>query len=284
MMLARPGRFRGLWPLASGAKFFSLLDALNAVSLVAYAAATAVYLAFHGGLRPPLARAGWALLLLGWAVQTVDIGIRCVHGQHPASSITEAMAFTAWMIVGGYLIASLRYRIEAVGAFAVPAALILLLLARVVPGGENAPPGGLGVMHVFLATLGVAAFALAAAIEIVYLVQARRLKRKRFDRLGGGNAPLESLDRLAARIVSIGFPVFTLALVTGAVWVARLGLVRVGSRPEYVLAVASWLAFGILLVARAGAGWQGRRAAWLTVAGFSGVILVVLGYFVRLAV
>jgi ABC-type uncharacterized transport system permease subunit len=261
------------------------VDALNAASLVAYAAATCIYLAFHSGLRAPMARFGRAVLFLGWIVQTVDIGIRCVHAQHPVSSITEAMAFIAWMIVGGYLGASLRYRLDAAGAFAVPAALILLLLARVVPGGEGAPPGSLGMMHVFLATLGVAAFALAAAIEIVYLVQERRLKRKELDGLGRGLAPLDTLDRLAARIVSIGFPIFTLALVTGAVWVARLGLSKVSNiRPEYVLAIASWVAFGVLLVARAGGGWQGRRAAWLTVGGFSGVILVVLGYFLRLAV
>src|SRR5204863_480357 len=81
----------------------------------------------------------------------------------------------------------------------------------------------------------------------------------------------------AARCVSIGFPIFTVALVTGAIVVARMGLVQKGvMRPEYVAAIASWVAFGVLLVARVG-GWQGRRAAWLTVSGFAGVLLVVLG-------
>jgi ABC-type uncharacterized transport system permease subunit len=258
------------------------VDALNAVSLVAYAAAAALYMAFHAGPRRAQGRAARIILALGWVVQTVDIGIRCVHLQHPASSTPEAMAFIAWTIVGGYLLSSLRYRLEAAGAFAVPAALILLLLARVVPAGEAAPGGSLGTLHIFLATLGVATFALASVLEIVYLVQERRLKRKQLDR--GGGAPLDTLDRLAARCVSIGFPIFTLALVTGAVWVARLGLVQKGTvRPEYVLAVASWLAFGVLLVARVG-GWQGRRAAWLTVSGFAGVLLVVLGYFLRATV
>jgi ABC-type uncharacterized transport system permease subunit len=196
------------------------------------------------------------------------------------------MAFIAWAITGGYLLATLRYRLDVAGAFVVPAALVLLLLARVVPADETAPPGSLGMVHVALATLGVATFALAAAIETVYLLQERRLKRKQLDGLHGGNAPLDTLDRLAARCVSIGFPVFTLALVTGAVWVARLGVMSRGGtlRPEYLAALASWLAFGVLLVARAGAGWQGRRAAWLTVGGFSGVVLVVLGYVIRAAV
>src|SRR5438876_10258864 len=93
------------------------VDALNAVSLIAYAVATVLYLAFQAGLRPPLARAGRIVLGLGWVVQTVDIGIRCVHLQHPASSTPEAMAFIAWMIVCGYILASLRYRLHAAGAF-----------------------------------------------------------------------------------------------------------------------------------------------------------------------
>jgi ABC-type uncharacterized transport system permease subunit len=262
------------------------VDALNAVSLIAYVAATLLYLGYQAGLRKPLAQAGRIVSAAGWVVQTVDIGIRCVHLQHPASSTAEAMAFIAWMIVGGYLLASLRYRLDAAGAFAVPAALILLLLARVVPAAEAAPAGSLGTLHIFLATLGVATFALASAIEVLYLVQERRLKRKQLDRLRGGGAPLDTLDRLAARCVSVGFPIFTLALVTGAIWVARLGLVKSGAavRPEYLLAVASWVAFGVLLVARVGGGWQGRRAAWLTVSGFAGVVMVVIGYFIRAAV
>jgi ABC-type uncharacterized transport system permease subunit len=260
------------------------VDALNAVSLVAYAAATVLYLALHAQPRIALARAARIILALGWVVQTVDIGIRCVHMQHPASSTPEAMAFIAWTLVAGFLLASLRYRLEAAGAFAVPGAVILLLLARVVPAGEAAPAGPLMNVHIFLATLGVATFALASIIEILYLVQERRLKRKQLDRLRVGGVPLDTLDRLAARCVSIGFPIFTVALVTGAIVVARMGLVQKGVvRPEYVLAVASWLAFGVLLVARVG-GWQGRRAAWLTVSGFAGVLLVVLGYFIRAAV
>jgi ABC-type uncharacterized transport system permease subunit len=156
----------------------------------------------------------------------------------------------------------------------------------VVPGEGSAPASSLGTLHIFLATLGVATFALASVIEVLYLVQERRLKRKQMDRLRGGGAPLDTLDRLAARCVSIGFPIFTLALITGALWVARLGILHRGGavRPEYLLALASWVAFGVLLVARVGGGWQGRRAAWLTVSGFAGVVLVVLGYFIRAAV
>ena len=139
--------------------------------------------------------------------------------------------------------------------------------------------GRLGQAHILLATLGVAVFAFAAVLAIVYLFQDRSLKRKQLERVMARGTPLETLDRLAHRCVSIGFPVFTLAIVTGAIWVARLGLLhgRGTLRPEYLLAVGTWVAFAVLLVARVGAGWRGRRAAWLTLGGFGGTALVVGG-------
>ena len=66
-------------------------------------------------------------------------------------------------------------------------------------------------------------FALASALSAIYLAEDRALKRKKFDTLAfkDGGAPLESLDRLAHRLVWVGFPIFTVALVLGAIWVAQ---------------------------------------------------------------
>jgi ABC-type uncharacterized transport system permease subunit len=169
----------------------------------------------------------------------------------------------------------------------VPAVVALILLARLAPAEASVPAmGRLGQAHILLATLGVAVFAFAAALAIVYLFQDRSLKRKQLDRAIARGTPLETLDRLAHRCVSIGFPVFTLAIVTGAIWVARLGLLHGHGavRPEYLIAVGTWIAYAVLLIARVGAGWRGRRAAWLTLGGFGGTAVVVAAYFLRYAV
>jgi ABC-type uncharacterized transport system permease subunit len=197
------------------------------------------------------------------------------------------MSFVSFMIAAGYFGASLRYRLPAAGAFAVPAALVLLVLARVLPAEPGTPAmGTLGRTHIFLATLGVAVFALAAVLALLYLFEDRQLRRKQFGRMMGRGTPLETLDSLALRCVSVGFPIFTVAIVTGAMWIARLGVLhgRAALRPEYVLAIATWVAFGVLLLARVGAGWRGRRAAWLTLGGFGGAVLVLMVYVLRHAV
>jgi ABC-type uncharacterized transport system permease subunit len=259
---------------------------LTTVEILAYAIASALYLGSLLTNRAQAPRVARIALGLGVALQLVDIGVRCFSRQNPVSSTPEAVAFVAFLIAAATLMAGIRYHLTAGAAFAVPASLTLLLLARLVPVGNDAPlMGPLGLTHIFLATLGVAVFALAAVLAVLFLVEEGRLKRKRFDRVGR-EAPLATLDRLALRCVSIGFPIFTVALLTGAIWIARLGGIAAAEahRPEYLIAVAAWLAFGVLLVARVGAGWRGRRAAWLTLAGFTGTLLVLFFYVLRVAV
>lgn len=262
-----------------------LLPLVELAEIAAYGGASAIYLAYHAGLRDRVGRLARAIFLAGFALHLVDIGGHCFRGQHPLSSTPEATTFVAWLVAGGFLLASFRYRLAAAGAFAAPAVLVLVLLARVLPGGPDiAKLGPLAHVHIFLSTVGEALFAFAAILAVLYLVQERQLKRKEFARIKhAGTAPLDTLDRLATRSVQLGFPIFTLAIVTGAVLVARLGLLQGGSgvRVEYLVAVVSWLAFGVLLIARVGVGWSGRRAAYLTLGGFAGALLVLVGYFLR---
>ncbi len=64
-----------------------------------------------------------------------------------------------------------------------PAVVALILLARLAPAEASVPAmGRLGQAHILLATLGVAVFAFAAVLAIVYLFQDRSLKRKQLDR------------------------------------------------------------------------------------------------------
>ena len=82
-------------------------------------------------------------------------------------------------------------------------------------------------------------------------------------------------DVIEPKSVLIGFPIFTVAMVTGALFMARLGR---GVRVEYVVATFAWSAFAALLIARHTAGWRGRKTAQLTILGFT-ASLVVLGIY-----
>ena len=251
------------------------------VAAVAYAAASAallVVLAGHAKARP----IALALVGIAFAAHGTDIGWRGVQHVHPAESVREAIGFLAFIITGGYLVASMRYRLTLGGAVVVPVSLVLLLLARLTPAGE-APESlsALGRVHIVLATIGVGVFALASALSAIYLAEDRALKKKKFDSaaLKDGGAPIEVLDRISHRLIWIGFPIFTVALVLGAVWTSRLG--EGLGRIEYVLAAVTWLAYAALLVARQIYGWRGRRAARLTLEGFATALAVLVIYLIR---
>ena len=257
------------------------------VAAIAYAAAAAVLLAVLAG-RTKLRTLALALVGVAWLAHGADIGWRGTEHVHPAESVREALGFLAWIITGGYLLASARYRLTLGGVVVMPVSLILLLLARLTPEGGSAPEGStpedvslLGRVHISLATIGVAVFAVASVLSAIYLAEDRALKAKKLDGpvFADRGAPLEALDRLSHRLIWLGFPIFTVALVLGAVWTARLGE-GVG-RIEYVLAAVTWIAFATLLVARQIYGWRGRRAARLTLQGFACALAVLLIYLVR---
>jgi ABC-type uncharacterized transport system permease subunit len=255
---------------------------LFAATAVLYGLCALLSFAYLGGLSERAAVWARRLLPLAFLVHTVEVGARGVARLHPVSSVREALGFAAWLLIGVFLLAQMKRRLDAVGAFVVPVALVLVVVARLTPtlDASTAGLGVLGRVHISLATLGLAVFALATAVAVLYLFEERQLKRKRLGVLLKRGTALETLDALAHRCVQVGFPIFTVSIVTGAVWTARLGA---GMRPEYAIAGVAWAAFAALLVARVTAGWRGRRAALLTVIGFGAALVVMAAYLVRAA-
>lgn len=251
------------------------------IAVALYASSAVSYFAVAGGR---LSLRGAALALCGAAVlaHAVDIGWRGTLRVHPAQSVREALGFLAFMLSAGYLLTSLRYRLSLAGVVLMPLVLGLLLIARLTPAGDDSLSlNVLGRVHISLATIGVAIFALASALSVIYLAEDRTLKKKRFDTLSfrEKGAPLESLDRAVHALVWTGFPVFTVALILGLVWGSQRG--AGWDRPEYPLAFVTWAAFASLLITRTVYGWRGRRSAWLTLLGFSAALLVLLVYLLR---
>ena len=261
--------------------------AMLAAVFLLYFLACILYLSFLVTPYDRVAVAARIVLLLGLTAHTIDIGVRCVHGIHPVATTQDAISFSAWLLVGAYLLISIRYKSVVVGAFVAPVALVGMVVARLAVTGPGAatPPGlsALGRVHITLAMVGVALFTLAAGVAALYLVSESQIRAKKIGVLQQRGLPLATLDALGHRFITLGFPVFTIALVTGALWVVQLHLPGGALRPEYVISMIAWLAFAGLLVARVAAGWQGRRAAWVTLAGFSGA-LVVLGIYLLRAV
>jgi ABC-type uncharacterized transport system permease subunit len=252
------------------------------IAIGLYAAATAIYLVGFLASRAGAARLARGLLVLAVLGHGVDIGWRGVESVHPAASVREALGFLAWIAAGGFLAATWRYRVDLAGLVASAGTLAVLAVARLSPAGaEQAGLNALGRIHIMLAVTGVAMFAIATVLALLYLLEERSLKRKLFDKhtFKSNAAPLEKLDRIGHRLVLAAFPIFSVAVALGIVWVAQRGSGL--GRPEYPFAIASWVTFAALIVARLAYGWRGRRTAILTLAGFAAAVIVLVIYLTR---
>jgi ABC-type uncharacterized transport system permease subunit len=199
-----------------------------------------------------------------------------VEGIHQATSL---MALSAAVI---FLLVSRFWRVDVIGAFVAPVSLAALLAARFVGMPDVAPPVKNAVLplHVTAILLASALFSIASALAVTYLLQEKQLKQKRAIGLLQRLPPLDVLDRASHRFLLAGFPLLTLGIVTGLLWIGKLGEGG-GSTLRNTLAYASWFLFAAVLLGRSAGGWRGRRAAWGTILGFGCAVLVFLVYLVR---
>jgi cytochrome c-type biogenesis protein CcsB len=78
----------------------------------------------------------------------------------------------------------------------------------------------------------------------------------------------KTLDRLAYRVVAFAFPIWTFAIIAGAIWAEQAWSRYWGWDPKETWSFITWLGYAAYLHARATAGWRGRRAAMLSLIAF----------------
>lgn len=241
-------------------------------ALLAYGEAAVAY---AGELRGPgLAGrlATWGVRL-GWLAQTALLAVQLLDADgFPWGTWAGALNLFVWLVVSAYLIWGCRARYRLLGLAVMPPAAVLLFAAWAGGGTgirEGDRAGALLAAHVGLMLAGFAALTLAAGMAGLYLWQERRLKRHDRTLLRLRVAPLDALDRLAARIVLGG-----LALLAGGI-VAGLASFDAG---DFDLAMAVtlvvWAVYAGLLVLRREAGLRAGRAARLTLAAAMLIVLV----------
>jgi len=108
---------------------------------------------------------------------------------------------------------------------------------------------------------------------VLYLVQERRLKQKKTRPTPSRLPPLEVLDQLSLRMIQVGFPLLTLAIISG--WLLGTGRSNAAASARLLSVHIVWLLYAVLLHFRLWIGWRGRRLAWLTVFGLVAAIVSV---------
>jgi ABC-type uncharacterized transport system permease subunit len=252
-----------------------LVELLFWPALLAYGEAAVAYVgeAKRPGLAGRLATWG---VRIGWLMQTALLAVQAARAEgFPWSSWAGSLNLFVWLVVGAYLIWGCQARYRLLGLAVLPLAVALFLIARIAGGtgtGAHSDYSNLFlVLHVGLVLAAFAGFTLAAALSALYLWQERRLKRRETSILRQPAPALARLDEVAARTIVVALPALTLGIAVG---IARLSDRGGGLDALMAVTVLTWTVYGGYLVLRYLAGWRGRRAAYLVLAGFVLVAVV----------
>lgn len=253
---------------------------------ILYFAAFAAYV-WHFVSRKLLAgRVATGLLMLAVLVHTFVLGMYTMElGLPPMAGRTGAVSTFVWMLGVSYLSIEVSTDERGIGVFVTP--LLVSLQGLVahgamptdVPAYFAAP---FVAVHVGALLFAYASFALACVIGITYVLLFRELKRRTpgvfFQRLPS----LQVLDRMNMRAVGIGWLLLTIGLAGGAAWLREVSAHVANdprlphmtlTDPKILMAVITWIVYGLLLATRQWAGLTPRRAAWLSAVGFALVLL-----------
>jgi ABC-type transport system involved in cytochrome c biogenesis permease subunit len=262
---------------------------VTAFTLILYAVAAVLY-AVHFARRDPRAgRAATITLAAAVLTHTFLLGMHTMQvGHAPLVGRGEAVSFFIWLLAVLYLYVEMTTTERAMGVFVVS----LLALLFVIPMTSSDPTGRpplldtpLFVAHVTFVLVSYASYALASVLSITYLLLLRELKRKRPGVFFARLPPLRTLDSMNVRAVTVGSVFLTISLLIGIIWISqarasghvdpRVQEMSIAD-PKILMAVVTWALYAFQLYARQLLGWGGRRAAWLSVAGFASILVNML--------
>ena len=247
------------------------------------------------------------------AVSVVTRG--AAAGRVPWGNMYEYASMVGLIVVAIYLLVVERsWKTEAVGGFALGTTVLIMAGATLlyVPPGPLVPAlDSYWIrIHVVAAMTGSALFTLGFLFTVLYLKQDGRERREArrvapapvpaLVAVGGGERPEDyvpaepeaesaggsprasrlpasaTLDRLAYRTIAFAFPIWTFAVIAGAIWAEEAWGRYWAWDPKEVWSFVTWVVFAGYLHARATVGWRGRRAAVLAVVGFAALVFNVV--------
>lgn len=221
------------------------------------------------------ANIGMSLTWLAGGILLVGVVLRGIWaGRVPWGNMYEFSISSAVGILFVFLIWSTQRNLRWLGLFVTIPTLLTLGLAVTVLYTESAQlvPALKSywlVIHVFAAIVGGGAFTVGAATAGLSLISGKGW----FQQL----PPREKLEGLTHKVVAFSFPIWTFAVVAGAIWAENSWGRYWGWDPKETWAFITWVIFAAYLHARSTAGWKHQKASVIAIVGWLSFLINYFG-------
>ncbi len=253
----------------------------NSVLFVSFVT-SAVYLVFFFSQKEKLRTVARMIFLGSGILQSLYILSRyLIAGYTPITSQHEAVVFFAWSVTWAYLSFHWRYSVKNFGTFVSILVLIMLVIASSVSREFHPLAPALQSLwlpvHAGVAVMAYGFLALAFCGGIMYLLQERELKSKRFGFFFSRLPSLDALDQLNSHCLTVGFALLTLGIITGSVWARQAWGTYWHWDPKETWSLITWFLYAAQIHQRVTVGWRGKRAAVMAIIGFCSVLFTLWG-------
>jgi ABC-type transport system involved in cytochrome c biogenesis permease subunit len=259
------------------------------VAIPLHQLAAAIYLvaglAAGLGLALPAPRLGRAAVLLLAAGALVHgacfVALHSAELPPPLTNLPMAMSFTAWVGALFFLLLLLRAKLAGLVVLVAPLIFLAVFFAALrLPAAGPATFSGSGSWphaHVLLASGGLALLGVAGLAGVLFLIEHRRLKAKQRIPRRLRLPTLEALDRVNVAALALGFPLLTLGVLSGVIWLSTESGRLWTASPHETWSALAWAVYAVLVGARFGAQQGARQAAVSAVGGFAFLLFAVVG-------
>lgn len=251
-----------------------------------YVGATVLY-AYQFVLRRQQV-AWWARFFTGagFLLHTASIGANSMARGGTTFTGANQLVLASWALVLLYFVLEHLLRIRIYGAFLIPVAVAILIIAQLIKGSavdfesQSELVKGFGVaFHVALIVFANAGFAFGAVSAGLYLYQSSQLKHHRSNRVSRRLPSLATLQMVARRSISLAFPIYSAGLTLGVTRAIQADVGGWWSDPRVMMSGVVWMTFAVYLVATYRHGVSSRTNAWIALVGF--VFVVILAIIAR---
>jgi ABC-type transport system involved in cytochrome c biogenesis permease subunit len=273
-------------------------------SFIFYILATVLYLGYWVFKKKWIGQTATAMSFVALMSTSMILISRAGESGHaPFSNLWESMMLFVWATNAGYLIMEYKHKFKSIGIAVMALESIAMLSALMLPyrfksveplnpalqskwhwmtdllstwGMEKYAIGWLD-FHVFTTFIGYAGFAISFGLSILYLIKERSEAKSKRNALIDSFPPARTLDELSYRAIAWGFPFLAVGIVSGAVWANYAWGTYWSWDPKETWSLITWFIYAAYLHARVTRGWKGKRAAYISIAGFLAVIFLYWG-------
>ena len=223
-------------------------------------------------------------LILALVLQSIFLLSRAIASSHaPFVGLHESTSFFAWLVAFVYIFLERYFNDRSLGILVLP----LVLAANIVSVLFISPVDPLPALllspwfnfHVTASFFAYAAFSFSFITGLLYLTQMYYIHHRRVGLVFSRLPAMGMLDEMNLKATLVGWLFLSISIGTG-IWWATTVWDSVSSwflDPKILCVLLSWFIYTSQLITRYMIGWQGKRAAFLSIAGFASVLLAYLG-------